>query len=630
MATALFDHLLRLKQAFFSEQRSSPKPRGYALRPLQRGHGNVFEEVNHRWRYRWGLGHNVLISLEPLSARIWYTIVDVHGIHGTSDLSSELAPRQFVEDWAICVFKRSMALLRFMPISCGRTLWATFCAIPVLGAGASASTFNPPENNDCSGALLVVEGDVQFSNLQANTDGPPSSSCVTLGSSVIYNDVWFEFVATQSGTLSLSTCSQADFDTRIAAYLGDCELLTEVGCNDDGLECSGYTSRLLMPCIEGERYLIRLGSFHPSQGGQGVLTIENSPSCFSGCEENTRSELEPCGAFANDGCGAGYLGGVDGVQRLRDVPHGSESIGLNETICGSWHFDGAVRDTDWYRLVVPEPGASLELVLESSEFIEAHLYIASESCPLEILEYVTGGCLADVSLDWVTAGVYQIIVAPGFERMIQCGDPDLMDRYSLSVRGEVSTENAPINDSCTEALLVEDGLHEFSTFYASTDGPTDSPAECGEFERRSVLDIWFEYVSGVTGSVTASLCDLADFDTRLEVRSEGCGGGLIACNDDGEGCEGYTSSVSFAAQCGGRYSIRIGGYGDSRGEGLLELSSAGDCCLGDLDGDGVVAGADLAAFLALWGSSDPSVDFDGDGIVGGSDLATILAAWGEC
>lgn len=48
---------------------------------------------------------------------------------------------------------------------------------------------------------------------------------------------------------------------------------------------------------------------------------------------------------------------------------------------------------------------------------------------------------------------------------------------------------------------------------------------------------------------------------------------------------------------------------------------------GDLNGDGVVNGADLGALLAAWGSSDPAADLDGDGIVGGADLGLLLAGW---
>ena len=48
---------------------------------------------------------------------------------------------------------------------------------------------------------------------------------------------------------------------------------------------------------------------------------------------------------------------------------------------------------------------------------------------------------------------------------------------------------------------------------------------------------------------------------------------------------------------------------------------------GDLDGDGTIGAADLAALLAAWGSSDATADLDGDGFVGAADLAALLAAW---
>ncbi len=48
---------------------------------------------------------------------------------------------------------------------------------------------------------------------------------------------------------------------------------------------------------------------------------------------------------------------------------------------------------------------------------------------------------------------------------------------------------------------------------------------------------------------------------------------------------------------------------------------------GDVNSDGIVNGADLAAVLAGWGTSDDQPDTNNDGVVDGIDLATVLADW---
>ncbi|MFO0875682.1 MAG: hypothetical protein U0575_17185 [Phycisphaerales bacterium] len=47
----------------------------------------------------------------------------------------------------------------------------------------------------------------------------------------------------------------------------------------------------------------------------------------------------------------------------------------------------------------------------------------------------------------------------------------------------------------------------------------------------------------------------------------------------------------------------------------------------DLDGNGVVNGADLGILLGAWGTSGPTADLNGDGIVDGADLGILLGAW---
>jgi predicted carbohydrate-binding protein with CBM5 and CBM33 domain len=52
-------------------------------------------------------------------------------------------------------------------------------------------------------------------------------------------------------------------------------------------------------------------------------------------------------------------------------------------------------------------------------------------------------------------------------------------------------------------------------------------------------------------------------------------------------------------------------------------------CIADLDGNGVVNGADLTQLLGNWGGSGAG-DLDDDGIISGSDLTILLGSWGSC
>lgn len=52
-------------------------------------------------------------------------------------------------------------------------------------------------------------------------------------------------------------------------------------------------------------------------------------------------------------------------------------------------------------------------------------------------------------------------------------------------------------------------------------------------------------------------------------------------------------------------------------------------CVGDLDSNNVVNGADLGILLSQWGTAG-SGDLDGDGNVNGADLGALLSRWGLC
>ena len=126
------------------------------------------------------------------------------------------------------------------------------------------------------------------------------------------------------------------------------------------------------------------------------------------------------------------------------------------------------------------------------------------------------------------------------------------------------------NDDCSNAIEISFGSTGFSTLNASTDGPP-LPGDCDEgFGTGFGFDIWFTLTPDQSGGIVVSTCDTADFDTRLAVYTA-CNGTLIACNDDGPGCGGFTSQMNFDGVEGETYLLRVGGFDNERGTGTISV-----------------------------------------------------------
>ena len=128
----------------------------------------------------------------------------------------------------------------------------------------------------------------------------------------------------------------------------------------------------------------------------------------------------------------------------------------------------------------------------------------------------------------------------------------------------------PSNDNCSNAVEIFFGTTEFSTIDSTDDGP-ELPGDCDEgFGTAFGSDIWFTLTADQTDGIVVSTCDAADFDTRLALYTE-CDGALIACNDDGADCVGFTSRMAFAGIEGETYLLRVGGYNGASGSGMISI-----------------------------------------------------------
>ena len=193
--------------------------------------------------------------------------------------------------------------------------------------------------------------------------------------------------------------------------------------------------------------------------------------------------------------------------------------------------------------------------------------------------------------------------------------------YSEEAMVTVEVGSIPNPDDCHQAFDLPNGQWDFSTLNATTDG--DAHTDC-EFDGQTYHDIWFRYTACGDGSLLVSTCSAADYDTDLVLYDASCLGGLLACNDDTDGCEGYTSEVTVNVTEGDIVIIRVGGWDDdSQGTGTLTIAGPeGNCgpepCDGDLNGDGAVDVNDILEAVAGFG-----------GIYGVDDILLVLENFGS-
>ncbi len=218
----------------------------------------------------------------------------------------------------------------------------------------------PLANDHCADAEAIEgEGDFDFDNTAATTDGPPHANCSMIeGDEQTIHDVWYCWTAPCTETVYIQTCGLTDVDTKLNVYEGcgvcpptDSVLVT---CNDDFCgydpndeEVIPAQSQVSFDAAAGQNYLIRVGTFpggtipdygvlDPAEGGPGRFRIicgipdnvacPGPGDCFTetgtpGClNESCCDTVCACDAFCcevewDGDCGAtGYQGSGCGAE----------------------------------------------------------------------------------------------------------------------------------------------------------------------------------------------------------------------------------------------------------------------------------------------------------------------------
>ncbi|MGB1809925.1 MAG: hypothetical protein ACPHQT_06565 [Planctomycetota bacterium] len=500
----------------------------------------------------------------------------------------------------------------------------------LLPQGVSAQ----PVNDECDGALTILEGVTAFDNLTATDSGLPTDPSQCMGSflGTATRDLWFSYTATENGFLDVTTCP-AGFDTDLIIYGGDCGNLSQLSCNGDA--CFGFASTIVgQPVDPGVTYLIRVGGFNGTTGSANLeltLTPANDPEDCSSQGDEDFDGLADCADPDCQGTPDCLGDECDSAFPLEEgfTPFDNTlaSTGGPTSLLGNCDASGAFNDL-WYSFSVPENGfVELTTCPGSSAGLDTDLFLYAGDCTSPNQLACDGdacgpnaGFGSKISRTAVVGGVDYLVRLGGFNGARGSGTL----RFEYSIPG----------DDCFAALNASLGPTAFDTSDMTSSTipiPVPDSSVCpGSGLGLANQDIWFEFVAPSTGPLNISLCENTLFDTDLIVYEGDCDNlQQISCNGDGLDCSSVQSEIlNLPVDAGTRYLIRIGSYNLGEGAGQLFIYYSGqapeDCTQpGDEDADGLADCYDSDCLgtpaCTESGNCGDGIDNDLDGLVDCAD-----------
>ncbi len=251
------------------------------------------------------------------------------------------------------------------------------------------------------------------------------------------------------------------------------------------------------------------------------------------------------------------------------------TIGVPQTFTGTTvgataGSDGAFTGfpTVWHAFTLPACATvTLDYCATSPAFADVWIDLAT-ACPANAFIQATtwnqncpgGGLNWTIVYSNLPAGTYWIPVLGSESGYVTPGP------YSLTVN-TVACAPPPTNDNCSGAIPVTCG--------SLTSGDNSSAADdvfpvCGSTFTGQYKGMWYSITLPTSGTITATTCTYASWDTYLRIFSGTCS--ALTCVDfNDDACSSLQSSITTAPLPAGTYYILVSSYG-SGGFGAFQLS----------------------------------------------------------
>ncbi len=486
----------------------------------------------------------------------------------------------------------------------------------ILCICTSGRAIAQPAGDDCATAPVIeCNSTTTFDNLLATTAlDDPGFSCHFDGPGTQgLGTVWFSFVAADTSVFVQTCDSGGSGDTEIAVYDGTCGAFTELACDEDGCD-PGFLSQVCASGLTiGNTYYIQVASYSEAQ--QGSITLDLTCPCP--------------GASANDAC----EGAVDVACNTSITFENSDATSALDDPGFSCHFDGPGTQgvgTMWFTFVATDTSAQVE-TCDSIGSGDTEIAVYDGTC----------GALVELACSEDACGDFGLLSRACAEGLIM-GNTYFVQvaTYSEFNQGSITLDitcpcpAGPANDDCEAAeLLACDSAVTFDNSLA-TINPADPLFSCGYFgPSTGAGSVWYTFVA-THDSARLLTCDSIVQDTLIAVYDGVCGALLeIGCNEDE--C-GLLSDVCVnGLVVGNTYFVQVASFGPAS-VGVITLELQCPCpftcgsCTGDVNGDALVDGRDVQAFVACYlsGGESPDcacADIARNGAVDDGDVAPFVA-----
>jgi hypothetical protein len=399
-----------------------------------------------------------------------------------------------------------------------------------------------PANDSCAGATLLTVygatcGGATNGSVSGATQSSPAISCNNLTGNAD-DDVWFKFVATATSH-NVTVVGSTSLNAVVEVLSGACPG-TNVTCADattaGGTEVVNATGLTI-----GNTYFVRVYDFGTGAPATSAFTI-----CVT-----TPSSSVP----TNDNCAAAtsltVYGATCGGSTTGDVNGATQSVA--PITCNG--LTGNSANDVWYSFVANGPSHIITVV--GSDSLDAVIDLRAGACTgtnMDCANATLKGGTETITATGLTTGTTY------FVRVYHFGASPTTTTFTICVTTP-SSNTTPANDECAGAtLLTVYGTSCGGATTGDVTGATQSiPAiSCGGSTGTADDDVWYSFVA--TDTVHAiTVIGSASFDAVIDLRSGGCTGSNIGCQDNttNGGTEALTAT---GLTIGTTYYVRVYDY----------------------------------------------------------------------